>query len=167
MGRTVGAFNAFMRGDLTTADYAESFDPEIEVLWRDRRTYPDFPQRLRGRPELMAFSEQYRGEWAGDFELVPPSQAPLSKPLRGTDEVRAWAADQRDTVGDLSIEIEELIESGESIVALIRLGIRPQGAEADFELRIAHLWRLRDRKLIRCEVFPEREKALEAAGLKE
>ena len=115
-----------------------------------------------------------RGDWvgvvkdvAGDFELVPPSRSPLSKPLRGTDEVRAWAADQRETVGDLSIEIEELIESGESIVALIRLGIRPQGAEAHLELRIAHLWTLRDAKLIRCEVFPEREKALEAAGLTE
>ncbi len=104
---------------------------------------------------------------AGDFELVPPSQSPLSKPLRGTDEVKAWAADQQETVGDLSIEIEELIESGESIVALIRLGIRPQSSDAEFELRIAHLWTLRDGKLIRCEVFPEREEALAAAGLSE
>ena len=104
---------------------------------------------------------------AGDFELVPPSQSPLSEPSRGIDEVRAWAADQQETVGDLSIEIEELIESGESIVALIRLWIRPQGAVAEFELRIAHLWTLRDRKLIRCEVFPEREQALKAAGLSE
>jgi uncharacterized protein len=115
-----------------------------------------------------------RGDWggvvkdaAGDFELVPPSQSPLSAPVRGVDEVRAWAADQQETVGDLSIEIEELIESGESIVALIRLGIRPQGADAEFELRIAHLWTLRNGKLIRCEVFPERNKALEAAGLQE
>jgi ketosteroid isomerase-like protein len=113
-----------------------------------------------------------RGDWdgvvkdaTGDFELVPPSRSPLSEPLRGVDEVRAWAADQQETVGDLSIKIEELIESGESIVALIRLGIRPDGADAEFELRIAHLWTVRDRKLIRCEVFPEREKALEAAGL--
>ena len=113
-----------------------------------------------------------RGDWdgvgkdaAGDFELVPPSQSPLSEPLRGMDEVRAWAADQQETVGDLSIEIEELIESGESIVALIRLAIRPQRADAEVELRIAHLWTLRDRKLIRCEVFPECEKAIEVAGL--
>jgi hypothetical protein len=115
-----------------------------------------------------------RGDWAGvvndaadDFELVPPSQSPLSAPLRGVDEVRAWAADQQETVGDLSIEIEDLIESEESIVALIRLGIRPQGADAAFELRIAHLWTLRDGKLIRCEVFPERKQALKAAGLSE
>jgi ketosteroid isomerase-like protein len=121
-----------------------------------------------------AIDARNRGDWggvvkdaAGDFELVPPSQSPLSAPVRGVDEVRAWAADQQETVGDLSIEIEELIESGESIVALIRLGIRPQGADAEFELRIAHLWTLRNGKLIRCEVFPERNKALEAAGLQE
>jgi hypothetical protein len=67
----------------------------------------------------------------------------------------------------LSVEVEELIEAGGFIVALVRLGIRPHGADADFELRIAHLWTLRDGKLVRCEVFPEREKALEAAGLRE
>jgi ketosteroid isomerase-like protein len=63
MRRNFGVFNAFMRSELTTAEFGESFDPGIEVLWQDRRTYPDFPQRLRGRTELMEFSEQFRGEW--------------------------------------------------------------------------------------------------------
>jgi uncharacterized protein len=102
-----------------------------------------------------------------DVELVPPDRSPASAPVRGVEEVRAWAADQQQTVGDLSIEVEELIGADQSIVALIRLRVRPHGADADFELRIAHLWTLRDGKLVRCEVFPEREKALEAAGLQE
>jgi len=102
-----------------------------------------------------------------DVELVPPDRSPASAPVRGVEEVRAWAADQQETVGDLSIEVEELIEADQSIVALIRLRIRPHGADADFELRIAHLWTLRGGQLVRCEVFPEREKALEAAGLRE
>src|SRR3954452_12341050 len=115
-----------------------------------------------------------RGDWDAVFEaaepgleLSPPDQSPASAPVRGVEEVRAWAADQQETVGDLSIEVEELIEADQSIVALIRLRIRPHGADADFELRIAHLWTLRDGKLVRCEVFPEREKALQAAGLSE
>ena len=82
-------------------------------------------------------------------------------------ETRAWFTDQQETVGDLSIEVEQLIEVEAKIVAFIRLRIRPHGADADLELRIAHLWTLRDGKLIRCEVFPEREHALEAAGLSE
>ena len=101
------------------------------------------------------------------ISTVPPSQSPSSAPVRGIAEVRAWYTDQQETVGALSAEVEELIEADDLIVALIRLRIRPHDADADFELRIAHLWTLRDGKLIRCEVFPEREKALEAAGLKE
>ena len=100
-----------------------------------------------------------------DFELVPPSQSPSSAPLRGVEEARAWFNDQEEMVGDLSIEVEQLIEAEALIVALIRLRIRPHGANADLELRIAHLWTLRDGSVIRCEVFPERENALEAAGL--
>ena len=102
-----------------------------------------------------------------DFELVPPNHSPSSAPVRGVREVRAWFTDQRKMVGDLSVEVEDLIEAEELIVALIRLRIRPHGTEADFELRIAHLWAVGDGKLVRCEVFPEREKALEAAGLSE
>ena len=115
-----------------------------------------------------------RGDWDAafeaaepDFELVPPNQSPSSAPVRGVREVRAWFTDQRQMVGDLSVEVEDLIDAEELIVALIRLRIRPHGADADLELRIAHLWRVGDGKLIRCEVFPEREKALEAAGLQE
>jgi hypothetical protein len=57
-------FNAFMRGELPSEAFAEPFDPQLEVHWRDKRTYPDTPQRLRGVQELIRFSEQYRTTWA-------------------------------------------------------------------------------------------------------
>jgi ketosteroid isomerase-like protein len=120
----------------------------------------------------LAYEAISRGDWDAafeavepDFEFVPPNRSPDSAPVRGAQLAKAWLADQQQTVGDLSVEVEELVEAEELIVALIRLRIRPHGADADLELRIAHLWTLRDGKLIRCEVFPEREKALEAAGL--
>ena len=126
-------------------------------------------QALRSAYEAIS-----RGDWDAvielaepDFELVPPNQSPNGAPLRGGEETRAWFADQQETVGDLSIEVEKLIEVEALIVAFIRLRIRPHGADAELELRIAHLWTLREGRLIRCEVFPEREKALEAAGLRE
>src|SRR5262245_14513117 len=55
-------FNAFMRGDLSSEAYAETFDPEVEMRWH-QRIYPDTPQRLAGVSEVIAFSEQYRNEW--------------------------------------------------------------------------------------------------------
>jgi ketosteroid isomerase-like protein len=57
-------FNAFMRGELSSEAFAETLDPQIEVHWRDRRTYPDTPQHLRGVQDLIRFSEQYRATWA-------------------------------------------------------------------------------------------------------
>jgi ketosteroid isomerase-like protein len=75
------AFNAFMSGKLSSAEYALRFDPEVEVVWPDRRTYPDFPQRLRGIAEVIAFSEQYRDNWA---EL---SAEPIETVALGADRV--------------------------------------------------------------------------------
>lgn len=46
---------------------------------------------------------------------------------------------------------------------LVRL--RPRDSEAMVDMRIAHLWTMRDGKTARCEVFTERERTVEAAGL--
>jgi len=59
----VHTFNAFMRGELSAEAYADEVDPQIELLWRDRQTYPDFPQHLHGLAEFLAFCEQYRDGW--------------------------------------------------------------------------------------------------------
>ena len=56
-------FNAFMRGELSVEAYAERFDPQIELLWWDRQTLPDFPQHLRGLAEFIALAEQFRDGW--------------------------------------------------------------------------------------------------------
>jgi ketosteroid isomerase-like protein len=63
------------------------------------------------------------------------------------------------------MEIERLVESDELVLALIRLRIRPAGADAEFEQRIAHLWTRRDLKVVRCQAFLDREQALGAVGL--
>jgi hypothetical protein len=57
------AFNAFSRGDLPSKAVEDGFDPQIELIWQDRQTYPDFPQHVRGRGEMIAFIEQYRDGW--------------------------------------------------------------------------------------------------------
>ena len=60
----VDRFNAFMRGELTSAAYGQALDPEIQVHWRDEQTYPDTPQHLLGAAEVIAFTEEYRSGWA-------------------------------------------------------------------------------------------------------
>jgi ketosteroid isomerase-like protein len=71
------AFNAFMRGELSNEAFAERFDPQVEVLWRDRQTFPDFPQHLRGLAEVIAFLEQVRNGWIDlVYELLELIEVP-------------------------------------------------------------------------------------------
>jgi ketosteroid isomerase-like protein len=57
------AWNAFMRGELSTEAYAERFHPQAELVWSDDRIYPDTPQRLSGLKDVIAFTEQFRDGW--------------------------------------------------------------------------------------------------------
>ena len=61
--RGVDAVIAFIHEELSNEALAERFDPQIEMIWQDRQTYPDFPQHLRGLAEVIAFLEQYREQW--------------------------------------------------------------------------------------------------------
>ena len=73
----IDAFNAFLRGELSNEAYVERFDPQVEVLWPDRQTFPDFPQHLRGLAELIAFAEQVRDAWIDHFyELLELIEVP-------------------------------------------------------------------------------------------
>jgi ketosteroid isomerase-like protein len=60
--RTWDAFHAFMRGELSSEEYAQLFDPGVEVRWNEP-AYPDTPQELHGREDFIAFAEQYRDGW--------------------------------------------------------------------------------------------------------
>src|SRR6516165_7906597 len=76
--RQIGdAVIAFMHEELSNEALAERFDPQIEMIWRDRQTYPDFPQHLRGLPEVIAFLEQYRERW---IDLVYESLEVIEAP---------------------------------------------------------------------------------------
>jgi ketosteroid isomerase-like protein len=59
----IDTFNAFHRGEVSSEAFAENYDPQIEIIWRDRQTYPDVPQQLRGIPECIAMNELYRERW--------------------------------------------------------------------------------------------------------
>ena len=75
--QSIDASNAFMCGELSNEAFAERFDPQIEMLWRDRQTYPDTPEHLRGLAEVIAFVEQVRDGWIDlVYELLELIEAP-------------------------------------------------------------------------------------------
>jgi ketosteroid isomerase-like protein len=115
-----------------------------------------------------------RGDWDAafrtmhrDFQWKPPDRHPVPGTYLGRDEFRRQFEARWKAFEEVVFEPEEFLERGNRIVAFVLVFSRPKGSSATLQMRVAHLWTMRDGKAARCEVFPERAEALEAAGLSE
>ena len=115
-----------------------------------------------------------RGDWDAafggvhpDFEMKTADRMASPGTYRGPEEVRRFFEDLLEPFENVVAEAEEFFERGNRIVVFVLLRSRPRGSSATLEIRIGHLWTMRDGKPVRCELFPVREEALEAAGLEE
>jgi ketosteroid isomerase-like protein len=115
-----------------------------------------------------------RGDWDAatrfanpEFELRTADRVVNPGTYRGPDEVRRFFEDQFAPFEEVVVEPQEFFERGDQIVAFVRTRLRPTGSSAVVENRIGHLWTMREGKATRLQVFPRREDALEAAGLRE
>jgi ketosteroid isomerase-like protein len=98
-----------------------------------------------------------------DFELRTPADAPQGGTFHGRDEVRRAFEDFFSPYEEVRIEPQEFFERGDRIVVFFVQRCRPRGSNAMVEIQAGHLWTMRDGKPARLEIFPKREKALEAA----
>ena len=63
---------------------------------------------------------------------------------------------------EFEIELEEVHERGDTVVAVIRQHGKGMQSGAEVEIRIAHLWTISDGKLTRLEEFAQSENAMRA-----
>ena len=115
-----------------------------------------------------------RGDWDAaarfahpEFELRTSDRVPNRGTYRGPEEARRFFEDLFAPFEEMVVEPEEFFERGDQIAVFVLVRLRPTGSSAEVENRIGHLWTMREGKASRLEVFPRREDALEAAGLKE
>jgi ketosteroid isomerase-like protein len=113
-----------------------------------------------------------RGDWSAAFRVAHPdlelkTADRITNPgtYRGPEEVKRFLEDQFEPFEEVVAEPEEFFDRGDRIAVFVRMRLRPTGSSAVVENRIGHLWTMRDGKVARFEIFPEREKALEAVGL--
>jgi len=118
----------------------------------------------------LGYEAYQRGDWDGLLRAMHPDieweTVRTGGPYRGHDEVRRFLEDMREPFEEVMVEPDEWFDYGDQIVVFLRIRARPRGSEAVAESRVGHLWTMRDGKAIRCETFPRREQALEAAGLR-
>jgi uncharacterized protein len=107
------------------------------------------------------------GEASANFELIPPDRNPIAGIYRGPEEVRGFFDELWAPFDEAEVRPEEFLDLGDRILVFLHMRLKPTGSNATLEMRIAHIWTVRDGEIIRCEVFTERDEALEAAGLSE
>jgi uncharacterized protein len=115
-----------------------------------------------------------RGDWdaalrdAGpDFELKTPDQNPIAGTYRGREEIRGFFTELWAAFEEVVVQPGQFLEFDDRILVSLLMQLRPSDSRSRVEMRITHLWTMRDGKPARCEVFLQREQAFEALVLAE
>jgi ketosteroid isomerase-like protein len=140
-------------------------------------TQEDVETVRRGNVEALRpiYEEWAQGNWAPRFEIYADDMewgwsdeflglAGVSRdPETRNRRLREWLSPWE----DWRCAVEEFVAEGEFVVALTRYSGRGKESGVTVDTQGAHVWKMRDGKVIRLEVFSSRTKALAAAGMKE
>jgi ketosteroid isomerase-like protein len=102
-----------------------------------------------------------------DVELDVSDRLPDEGVLRGREAYKSFLERSFDVWSEFRVEVEELRDAGDAVVAFVRSTAIGQGSGIQVNERIAHVAWMRDGIPYRVKVFGERERALEAAGLRD
>ena len=69
------------------------------------------------------------------------------------------------TWDEYSLDADELIDAGSSVVVVVHERGRGRGSGAPFDRRWAQVWTFREGRIVRWALFVDKAEALEAAGL--
>ena len=101
-----------------------------------------------------------------DVEWIPDSRVGQG-PIRGRDNVARFFMEQAEMFEEFRLEPERFRVTDDKVLVFVRTTGRGAASGAGFDIRIGHLWTLRDGLIVRGEGHANREEALEAAGLRE
>ena len=108
------------------------------------------------------------GLLAPDFEYVASGLVPgVGGVYRGAEGLRAFAEAFWAEFDDPRIEVHELIDAGDQVVASTTLRGHGKQSRAETGWGVYQVWEVRDGTAVRGQGFPSRAEALDAVGLRE
>jgi ketosteroid isomerase-like protein len=126
-------------------------------------------QREALRAKYKAVSKDHLGaifeDVHPDFELKTADRVPGAGTYHGAEAATQFFAELVEPFEQVTYDPQEFFERGDQIVVFLVVRFHPRGTSSVVENQVAALWTIRDGKPARCEVFAQREKALEAAGM--
>jgi uncharacterized protein len=123
---------------------------------------PIYAEWSRGnfRPRFEVYDPEMEWGWTEDF---PGLAGVYREDAEISERLREWLSPW----DHWRVEAEEYLTHEDYVVVLARYRGRGKGSGVEVDKEGAHVWRLRDGKVIRLEIFADRRKALESVGLPE
>jgi ketosteroid isomerase-like protein len=102
-----------------------------------------------------------------DLEWETSPNLPDAGVYRGRERVRAFLEEQWDVVwgGIPRIDVEQTFDCGDDVLLFTRVRGHGSHTGIPLDVQIAQLVTIRGGKVVHVKVFPDRDEALEAAGL--
>jgi ketosteroid isomerase-like protein len=97
------------------------------------------------------------------IEWVVSREHPASRTLRGFDEIHAYQEDWLQTMPGLKLQIDEIDEVGQSVVAIGRAEGSGAGSGAEVGVPIAFVCRFEGAEVVRVEEYLDLQEARRAA----
>jgi ketosteroid isomerase-like protein len=121
---------------------------------------PIYDEWARGnlRPVLQVAESGMKWGWSDEFpDLVDVSRDAEARKASFLDWINPWE--------DWQMTPEKFLDRGDVVVVLVRYRGRGKASGIEEESTGAHVWKLRERRPIRLEIYSDREKGLAAAGI--
>ena len=125
-----------------------------------RSMYAAF-SRLAQNGEIASYVAEY---FDSDCEYQPVEETGT---IRGHDSLIRWNQRWLEAWDDNWDEVDQTIETGEMVVAAIRVHGRGRKSGVEISQRLFDVFELRDGKIVRMTEYLDRHQALEAVGLSE
>jgi uncharacterized protein len=101
-----------------------------------------------------------------DIEWVNPGDALEPGTRTGIEAFTSITEGLDDTIGDLRMDVERVIDAGERVVVIATMRGHGNASGVEIERRHGSVWTIHDGKAVRFQWFYEPDEALQAAGLR-
>ncbi len=102
-----------------------------------------------------------------EIVLKPSGLFPDSSEMRGREGMLQFLRTQAEAFDLFQVEPLEFINAGDRVVVPVRFGGRARHTGLEIDFSVVHVLTLRDRTLLRIDIYGTKLEALEAVGLPE
>jgi ketosteroid isomerase-like protein len=120
-----------------------------------------------GYEHVMATGELLEGIGHPDFvwDMSTFGNWPEQQTYDGIEGARQFLADWTSAWEDWRLEVKELIDAGEDVVAIVHQSGRSKATGLEVNMDFAQVWTLQDGKQTRMRMYADPDEALRAVGL--